>query len=80
MTEKTALIKIAQTHGWNRCRSEEPYMISFDKVINDNRCRVNIYWKKRSSFYTVSAQCGELQKFRKHVDVSAIESIFLNPL
>jgi len=72
---------MAASHGWDFLDHQESIgLVSFSKLIDDYKARVNIYCTKMTVATCIKhPKSGKTQMFRKRVTSELMEKIFKNP-
>lgn len=72
----------AKEFGWDPVESRDPYMVSFVKMIDGTRARINIWDGKRGitvGTYIYHPTQKRTQLFRRWVSTRELRQIFQNP-
>lgn len=72
---------LAEKYEWKlHCLQNEIGMISFVKIFNGDKARINIYMTKMTVATCINhPKKGKTQLFRKKVNLALMEKIFKNP-
>lgn len=76
------LAEIAKKFGWSPIPSGDPYMVSFGKMIDGSRARINVWNGRRGQTvgtYVDHPKQGKTSLFRRWVTNEELKQIFKNP-
>ena len=69
------LIVIASKYDWNKIKTKNPYLMSWIKMINSKRTRINLYYTTGTVGISIR---GQKEKFLKQQKLDQIALLFEN--